>query len=275
MAIVGNRVITIRETNEYLKSENQTIKGVVKFTYANNGVLANVTLFKFPPKLFNNSVCVFIDGKNTFKTNVNALNFSKTLPNFENLDAISIVIFTNEKPVALAPKEVENLLSNLCADVFEENDLHVEAYNDDAIAEFNYYETERKLYDQNANLKTNDNLEKEEVSSNKIGNFTTQGFNEIESDNVFSNASKIAELLRKYPKEKRLIEILPESDFVSICYSEGRNYYVGVTTFNNVTYNAVGIKANYGDNHPENSIFIPYTDAFPYGNGYYMIFKPI
>ncbi len=276
MVKIGKHVITIRETNGYLKSENQTIKGAIKFSYTNNEVLASVTLFKFPPKLFNNSVCVFTDGKTTFKTNVNALNFSLTLPNFENLTTLSIIIFSNNTPVAVAPKENEALLlSNHCADVFENNNLSIQKYNDDAIAEFNYYETERKLYDQNANLKANDNFKKEEISSDEVGNFATQGFNEIESDSVFSNASKLTELLRKYPKEKRLTEILPESDFVSICYSEGRNYYVGVTTFNNVTYNAVGIKANYGDNHPENSVFIPYTDAFPYASGYYIIFKPI
>lgn len=212
-------------------------------------------------------------------------------PTNANGEKSSEIAHSNEGKSEKLTKKLPNLNINNELSFESENNRNI--YNDEAVAECNYYELDSK----NNNPLTENNYEPFCNQANDINQSKrteikkAQTFNDSpknedaqcnfprDKEPKFYNSikDKIESLFKKYPPISALMELLPESEWIKITYSDNKNYAIGkVLEKGTVRYIAYGIPG-YKNAPPKGferySAFIPESIYLPNSSGYWCIFQ--
>lgn len=164
----------------------------------------------------------------------------------------------------------------------------ITCYDDEAIAESNYFLNDDKREDENATLyNQDDRVEYANCSQNaqEKASYSSQGYEaspchyEEQKEPKYYSAikEKLLPLFEKYPPISALTAIIPHSSWVKIPYGENKHYAVGTVKENNVVkYLCYGVPGFYGvkpKGFESYSYFIPLSLFNLLGEGYWCVFQ--
>ena len=273
MAEIFKKVLRFNSLNDAT-----VIKGVFKAVCCGNEVECSVTITSFISNANAVKIVVF-DGNKIFTTNlIGGRNAYFKIVDFKG-DNLTCFIFYNDVIVAFAkennsllPSEIESVLKTLNVTVSTTN-LENFNYDDEAITNYNYYENESIIPNQNFNFNNQDRTKAQETFFEENVNGDETNANPFESDKILRNDRNVGEILKKYPINNELSSLLPNGKFVTINYDAENAYFVGETTFDGTKYTCVAVKGYYGGKRLENSFFIPVSILNAEGEGYFVSFK--
>ena len=170
----------------------------------------------------------------------------------------------------------------------EENVQCLIDYDDDAIADVNYYENDQKgekenatvceqdVSSFNANFK-NDAQEENECPSSRYETSPCNAEQQKEPEYYRSIKEKINSLFSKYPPIDALTAIIPHSKWVKIPFSAPKHYAIGtIKELGVIRYLVYGVPGFYSTKpkgFERNSCFIPLSPFNLLGEGYWCVFQ--
>ncbi len=164
----------------------------------------------------------------------------------------------------------------------------ITCYDDEAIAESNYFLNDNKSEDENATLyNQDDRVEYANCSQNaqEKASYSSQGYEaspchyeEQKEPKYYSSIKeKLLPLFEKYTPISALTAIIPSSNWVKVPYGENKHYAVGTVKENNVVkYLCYGVPGVYGvkpKGFESYSYFIPISLFNLLGEGYWCVFQ--
>ena len=172
------------------------------------------------------------------------------------------------------------------------DDAILRAYDDEAVATENYYLLDEKIKEkldyiertENAGLKTSlrDSESKEGTQKNEPndnGDKTEERLAKPETTDYYQTAKpKLESIFFKFPEEKTLSSIIPESRWAKVNYAGDKYYVVGVIKKDGKErYVCYGVPAKYSATPPKElkgyCSFVPSSFFDMKGDGYWMMFQ--
>ena len=272
-------IAVIHELKSGFSVDGGPLSGLVKAEKYGNNLRVEVSLINFAPLTQGKYVCGVSDGKGVCVLDGLLFDGDSEVDTGEGFAALICFVNDGVYPVASA----------VCGDVHsamliireqierQENIKMTEAaqvkYNDEALAQENYYEYGKTHKDGGAvredkkkkENKSGVSQDEENYSDSKEGKRSS-----LSSGGSFYSRMKdeIEKLLNTYPKEKSLEEAVENSRWVQIDYGEGKYYVFGVIYGGGeAQYICYGVPSQNPSTPPpslENCSFIPTYDG---GNG--------
>ena len=247
---------------------NLTFKGLLKIVCLNKLVELNVVVTSIDFKI-KNLTAVFYDGVNTVVNEFSNLkNAYFKIENF-NAEKLTCVILNGNDVIAVTPEIALSTVN----DILKTATNLKKEYDDEALSSYNYYDENGIIFNENFNAETPNGNEEIETLIEEKPNLNETNSCKIESDKIFSTTGNILEFLKKYPENKELSNLLPNAKFATVNYDGEKRYFVGVSTFDGVSYASIAVKGYFGGKGLENSFFIPISVVDLQGEGYFVSFK--
>ena len=294
MSGYSKNIAVIRELKEGFSADGGPLTGVIKIERYGKALRAEVTKINFAPLSEGKYVTGVTDGISTIVFEDDIYEGDAEIDTSRGFAALICFINGSVAPIASAISgnfQGEALGIKSYIEKLERTEARaqeepiVQKYEDEAIAEVNYYEY-AQADESGGALRTD--TQKEEGGSAALPNEKTArtvkksggvNNNPLSSGGSFYNKMKdeIEGLLSAYPKEDALCALIEESKWVKINYGDDKYYVFGVIySGGNPQYLCYGVPAEGGANPPESmaglASFLP-ANADGSGGGYWVMYQ--
>ena len=294
MSGYSKNIAVIRELKEGFSADGGPLTGVIKIERYGKALRAEVTKINFAPLSEGKYVTGVTDGISTIVFEDDIYEGDAEIDTSRGFAALICFINGSVAPIASAISgnfQGEALGIKSYIEKLERTEARaqeepiVQKYEDEAIAEVNYYEY-AQADESGGALRTD--TKKEEGGSAALPNEKTArtvkksggvNNNPLSSGGSFYNKMKdeIEGLLSAYPKEDALCALIEESKWVKINYGDDKYYVFGVIySGGNPQYLCYGVPAEGGANPPESmaglASFLP-ANADGSGGGYWVMYQ--
>ena len=291
----SKNIAVIKGLKEGFSADGGPLTGVVKIERYGRAVRAEVTKINFAPLTEGKYVTGVTDGNNTVVFEGDTYEGDAEIDTSRGFAALICFIKGSVAPIASAISGnfqgealgIKGYIEGLeRAEASAQKEAVEQKYEDEAIAEENYYEYAQT--DEGGGAICAD-TQKEEGGSQTLQNEEAacafqkaSGLNKdgpLTHGGEFYNKMKdeIEGLLSAYPEESSLCALIEESKWVKINYGDDRYYVFGVIyAGGNPQYLCYGVPADGGANPPESMVglasFLP-ANADGSGGGYWVMYQ--
>ena len=288
MAYTKN-IAVIRGLKSGFSADGGPLSGIIKAEKYGSSLKVEASFINFAPLTEGRYVCALSDGKNICV--LDGTNFEGTSEVDTSAGFAALVCFVNGGvlPVASAicgqfqsavigiKEQIERL-----ENIKEPHAKAEPAYEDEALAEENYYEYEQAFKDSEP-VRENKKKEKERKVARKnetvVSSFEKEGAGGLAHGSGFYPRMKdeIEKVLSSYPEESALVGTVENSRWVRITYGDGKFYVFGVIYgADKPLYICYGVPSSDSRRPPESMVglasFIP---SSPEGSaeGYWVMYQ--
>ena len=276
-------IAVIRGLKSGFSVDGGELSGLIKAEKYGNNLKIEVSLINFAPLTQGKYVCAVSDGNEVCVMDGLAFDGISRVDTGDGFAALICYVGDEVSPIASAVCGAFHSAVLTLRDEIERQEISRGAapikYEDEALAQENYYEFGQTYKDSGAVCESK---EEKENGNGVHENEKAHGAEKEYSGGLSSGGSfysrmreEIENVLSSYPKEEALENMVENSRWVKINYGENKFYVFGVIYGNGeAQYICYGVPSDNPDNPPpslENCSFIP---AYPTGNaGYWIMYQ--